>query len=247
MLRHDHVRCLEAAPLSQCAHGHHPGTPPPTGTDVSFLDFLASRSDDMVAEGIAHVTVVGISVLLSTVIGIALGVATYRTERPREIALAVTGSFLTVPSFALFILLLGPLGLGAKPVVVALTMYGLLPIVRNTITGLREVDPAIVESAQGMGMSRRQRLLRIELPLAWPVIITGVRVTTLILVGIATIGAIVLGPGYGNFIFDGLARVGIPVSVNLVLAGILGVIIVAILFDVAFNVLRTLTTSRGIR
>jgi osmoprotectant transport system permease protein len=214
---------------------------------VNFLEFLVNRSDDMVEAGIAHVAVVAISVLLSSVIGVALGVATYRTERPREIALAVTGSFLTVPSFALFILLIGPLGLGAKPVVVALTMYGLLPIVRNTITGLREVDPFVVESAQGMGMNRRQRLVRIELPLAWPVILTGVRVTTLILVGIATIGAIVLGPGYGELIFTGLARVGTPVAVNLVLAGMLGVIVVAILFDVAFYGLRTLTTSRGIR
>lgn len=214
---------------------------------MSFPEFLVNRADDMLEAGIAHVAVVAVSILLATVIGVALGVATYRTERPREIALAVTGVFLTVPSFALFILLIGPLGLGAQPVVVALTMYGLLPIVRNTITGLREVDPAIVESAQGMGMSRRQRLVRIELPLAWPVIITGIRVTTLILVGIATIGAIVLGPGYGELIFTGLARVGTPVAVNLVLAGILGVILVAILFDVAFAVLRTLTTSRGIR
>lgn len=214
---------------------------------VSFLEFLVDRSDDMLAAGIAHILVVGVSVLLSTVIGLTLGVATYRTERAREIVLAVTGSFLTIPSFALFILLIGPLGLGAKPVVVALTLYGLLPIVRNTITGLREVDPSIVESAQGMGMSRTQRLVRIELPLAWPVILTGVRVTTLILIGIATIGAIVLGPGYGELIFTGLARVGTPVAVDLVLAGMLGVIIVAILFDVAFTVLRTLTTSRGIR
>jgi osmoprotectant transport system permease protein len=214
---------------------------------MTFFEFLSSRSDDMLELGLAHIWVVGISVVLSTIIGVGLGVATYRTSRPREIVLAITGSFLTVPSFALFILLIGPLGLGAKPVIVALTMYGLLPIVRNTITGLREVDPSIVESAQGMGMSRNQRLLRIELPLAWPVIITGVRVTTLILVGIATIGAIVLGPGYGELIFTGLARVGSPVAVNLVLAGILGVILVAILFDIAFNVLRTLTTSRGIR
>lgn len=214
---------------------------------MSFLEFLVDRSDDMLEAGIAHIWVVGLSVLLSTVIGLALGLATYRTERAREIVLAVTGSFLTVPSFALFILLISPLGLGAKPVIVALTMYGLLPIVRNTITGLREVDPAIVESAQGMGMSRVQRLVRIELPLAWPVILTGVRVTTLILVGIATIGAIVLGPGYGELIFTGLARVGTPVAVNLVLAGMLGVIVVAILFDVAFIVLRRLTTSQGIR
>ena len=214
---------------------------------MDFVDFLVGRSDDMLELGLEHVVIVGISVLLATVLGVGLGVATYRTQRPREILLGVTGSFLTIPSFALFILLIGPLGLGAKPVVVALTMYGLLPIVRNTITGLLEVDPFIVESAQGMGMSRAQRLRRIELPLAWPVILTGMRVTTLILVGIATIGAIVLGPGYGELIFTGLARVGSPVAVNLVLAGMVGVIAVAILFDVTFTLLRRFTTSRGIR
>lgn len=214
---------------------------------MNFFEFLSRRMDDFVEAGIAHIWVVGVSVLLSTVIGIALGVATYKTQRPREIALAVTGSFLTIPSFALFILMINPLGLGALPVVVALTMYGLLPIVRNTITGLREVDPSIVESAQGMGMNRWQRLRRIELPLAWPVILTGVRVSTLILVGIATIGAVILGPGYGEFIFTGLARVGSPVAVNLVLAGMLGVIIVAILYDIFYNVLGRFTTSRGIR
>ena len=214
---------------------------------MDFFEFLINRSDDMLELGIGHAVLVGVSVLLATVIGVGLGIATYQRERPREVVLAITGAFLTVPSFALFILLIGPLGLGAMPVVVALTMYGLLPIVRNTITGLREVDPAIVESALGMGMSRSQRLLRIELPLAWPVIITGIRVTTLVLLGIAAIGAIVLGPGYGELIFTGLARVGTPVAVNLVLAGTLGVIILAVLFDAFFYVIRKLTTSQGIR
>lgn len=214
---------------------------------MDFFEFLINRSDDMLELGIGHAVLVGVSVLLATVIGVSLGIATYQRERPREVVLAITGAFLTVPSFALFILLIGPLGLGSMPVVVALTMYGLLPIVRNTITGLREVDPAIVESALGMGMSRSQRLLRIELPLAWPVIITGIRVTTLVLLGIAAIGAIVLGPGYGELIFTGLARVGTPVAVNLVLAGTLGVIILAVLFDAFFYVIRKLTTSQGIR
>jgi osmoprotectant transport system permease protein len=214
---------------------------------VNFFEFLVNRADDMLELGIEHAVLVGVSVVLATVIGVSLGIFTYRHERPREIVLAVTGAFLTVPSFALFILLIGPLGLGALPVVVALTMYGLLPIVRNTITGLREVDPAIVESAMGMGMSRTQRLLRIELPLAWPVIITGIRVTTLVLLGIAAIGAIVLGPGYGELIFTGLARVGTPVAVNLVLAGALGVVVLAILFDLLFYAVRKLTTSKGIR
>jgi osmoprotectant transport system permease protein len=214
---------------------------------MNLLEFLNSRRDDMLRLGLEHIAVVGVSVLIATVLGVGLGVATYRRARARELVLAVTSTFLTIPSFALFVLLIGPLGLGAEPVVVALTLYGLLPIVRNTITGLREVPPDVVESAQGMGMGRTQRLVRIELPLAWPVILTGVRVATLILVGIATIGDVVLGPGYGALIFTGLARVGSPVAVNLVLAGMVGVIVVAILFDLAFNVLGKLTTSRGVR
>lgn len=214
---------------------------------MTLIDFLISRRDDMLELGLEHAAVVGVSVLLATVIGVALGVATYQRERPREAVLAVTGAFLTIPSFALFILLMGALGLGARPVVVALTMYGLMPVVRNTITGLREVDPAIVESAMGMGMGRRQRLLRIELPLAWPVIITGVRVSTLVLLGIAAIGSVVLGPGYGEFIFTGLARVGTPVAVNLVLAGTIGVVVLAVLAEILFYVVRRFTTSRGVQ
>ncbi|MGO1606089.1 MAG: ABC transporter permease [Brevibacterium yomogidense] len=214
---------------------------------MNFGEFLIRRADDMLELGLAHAAVVGAAVLISTLIGVALGVLTYQSERARETVLAITGSFLTIPSFALFILLLGPLGLGWKPVLFALVLYGLMPVVRNTITGLRGVDPAVVESAKGMGLSRRQLLLRIELPLAWPVIITGVRVTTLVLLGIAAIGAIVNGPGYGELIFTGLARVGTPVAVNMVLAGTVGVMILAVIFDLAFYAAKRLTTSRGIR
>lgn len=214
---------------------------------MDFFEFLTTRSDDMLELGLEHAAVVGISVLLASVIGVALGVLTYQRQRPRELVLAATGAMLTVPSFALFVILLGVFGLGWLPVVVALTMYGLMPIVRNTVTGLNNVDPAVVESARGMGMTRRQRLLRIELPLAWPVIITGIRVTTLVLLGIAAIGYIVNGPGYGELIFTGLHRVGTPVAVNLVLAGTLGVIILAILYDLLFYAVRRLTTSRGVR
>ena len=214
---------------------------------MGFLEFLLSRSDDVLTLGLQHIAVVLVAVTLASLIGVALGVATYRTERPREIALAVAGAFLTIPSFALLVLFIGPLGLGARNVVVALTMYGLLPVLRNTIIGLRGVDPAVVESAMGMGLDRRQRLLRIELPLAWPVILTGMQVSTLILVGGAAIGAVVLGPGYGELIFAGLYRVGTDVALNLVLAGVLGVVLVALVFEVAFGVLRRLTTSRGLR
>jgi osmoprotectant transport system permease protein len=214
---------------------------------MSILDYLNDQGDRLFDLGIEHLVIVLISVTLSTSIGVTLGILTYRTEAPRQAVLRLTGVFLTIPSFALFGLLIAPLGLGTSPVVVALVMYGLLPIVRNTITGLRTVDPAIVESAQGMGMGRYRRLLRIELPLAWPVIITGVRVSAVIIVGIAAIGAVVNGPGLGKDIFRALARVGTPTAIPQALSAVLGIIIIAILIDLVFTVVARLTTSRGIR
>jgi osmoprotectant transport system permease protein len=214
---------------------------------MGFLEFLQGRWEHLLELTIEHIVVVVVSVTIATVIGIAVGILTYRTERPRELALAVTGTFLTIPSLALFGLFLVWFGLGVAPVIVALVMYGLLPIVRNTIVGLREVDAAVVESAQGMGMSRRRRLLRIELPLAWPVIVTGMRVSTLLVLGIAAIGAYVNGPGLGNDIFSGIARVGTPIAIDLVLGGMLGIVILAVLFDLFFLLVNRLTTSRGLR
>lgn len=201
----------------------------------------------MLQRFVEHTALVAGCVVLAAGIGMLLGLLTYRNAALRTAAIAVTGAFLTIPSFALFVLLLGIFGLGTVPVVVALTMYGLLPVVRNTVTGLLQVDPAIVESAQGMGLSRRQRLLTIELPLAWPIVLTGIRVTTVVLAGIAAIGAIINGPGLGYFIFNGLSRVGTPVAVDLVLTGILGVILVAVLLDAALALLGRLTTSEGLR
>jgi osmoprotectant transport system permease protein len=223
------------------------------GTDVSwwssFVTYLQFTWRDVVQLAIDHVVVVVISVAIATVVGVALGVATYRTDRPRELVLAVTGTILTIPSLALFGLFLGipGLGLGSRSVVLALVLYGLLPIVRNTIVGLREVDPAVVESAQGMGMGRTQRLLRIELPLAWPVIVTGMRVSTLILIGIAAIGAYIQGPGLGQLIFSGLSEIGSATALNEVLAGTAGVIVLAVLFDLVYVVISRLTIRRGIR
>ena len=196
-----------------------------------------------------RVRVLGFSAaLLATAIGVGLGIGTYRTQRPRELVLAITGTILTIPSLALFplFIVLG-LGLGFTPVLLGLVLYGLLPIVRNTIVGLREVDPAVVESAQGMGMGRNRRLLQIELPLAWPVVLTGLRVSTLIIIGIAAIGAFVNGPGLGNDIFTGLARIGTPNAVNLVLGGMLGIVVLAIMFDSFYILVTRLTTSRGLR
>ena len=213
---------------------------------MSFLNYLASRWDHLLELAIAHAEVVFISLLIATAIGVTTGVLVYRRERTAEVVLAVTSTFLTIPSFALFGLLLPIFGLGWLPTIFALVIYALLPIVRNTIVGLRSVDPAIAESAQGMGMSRWSRLFRIELPLAWPVIITGIRVSTLIIVGIAAIAAYVNGPGLGEDIFQGISRIGSAVALNLVLGAVLAIIVLALLFDSFFAVLGKLTTSRGL-
>lgn len=211
--------------------------------------YVQFAKDDLIHDALAHVVVVLVSVFIATVIGIGLGVLTYRTDRPRGLVLAVTGTFLTIPSLALFGLFIAVpgLGLGARSVVLGLVLYGLLPIVRNTIVGLREVDPAIVESAQGMGMGRTERLWRIELPLAWPVILTGMRVSTLVLIGIAAIGAYINGPGLGNEIFSGLSRIGSATALSQALAGTLGVVALAIIFDLAYVLVSRLTTSKGLR
>ncbi len=214
---------------------------------VSFWEYLGDNWDRLKDLLIEHAQIVLMSIAIAVVVGVGLGVLTYRSERPRLAVLAITGVFLTIPSFALFGLLISPLGLGTTPAVVALVMYALLPIVRNTITGLREVEPAVVESAQGMGMGRWRRLARIELPLAWPVIITGVRVSTQILVGIAAIAAVINGPGLGKEIFRALARVGTPTALNQALAAVLGIVILGLLLDIGYLLLARLTTSRGIR
>ena len=213
---------------------------------MGFLRYLASRWEHLLELAIAHAQVVFLSLLIATVIGVTAGVLVYRRERSAEVVLAVTSTFLTIPSFALFGLLLPVFGLGWTPTVFALVVYALLPIVRNTVVGLRSVDPAITESAQGMGMSRWRRLFEIELPLAWPVILTGVRVSTLIIVGIAAIAAYVNGPGLGEDIFQGISRIGSATALNLVLGAVLAIVLLALIFDGFFALLGKLTTSRGL-
>jgi osmoprotectant transport system permease protein len=186
--------------------------------------------------------------LIGSVVGLTLGMTVHRRPRARTTAINVCGLILTVPSLAMYALLLALLGtIGTVPVVVALALYSLLPIVRNTVTGLTGVDAAVVEAAQGVGMGRWRRLVSIELPLAWPVVVTGIRVSAVLLVGVAALGPIIGGPGLGELIFSGLRVISSPNAVNLALMGTLGVVLVGMLLDGAFLVLTRVTTSRGIR
>lgn len=214
---------------------------------ADFVTYLERRWDDLLADVIDHAMVVGVTLVIATAVGVTVGVLTWQRPTARSAAIAISATFLTIPSFAMLGLLIPLFGLGWTPTVVALVLYSLLPIVRNTIVGLREVDPALVEAGRGVGMSSSRVLRSVQLPLAWPVIITGIRVSAQLTIGIAAIAAYVEGPGLGNPIFDGLARLGSRNALNSALAGTLGVVILALLVDLGFVLIRRLTTSRGIR
>ena len=195
-------------------------------------------------DAIRHVDLTLAAVALAVLVGLTLGLLTYRRRWLGSLATTTTAAFLTIPSIALLGILIGPFGLGLTNVLCALVLYALLPITRNTIVGLRGVDPAVVDAAHGMGLGRARVLWRVRLPLAWPVILSGIRVSTQITIGIAAIGAYVKGPGLGNEIFDGLGRFGSVNSLNQVLTGTLGIVVLALLFDLAFVVVGKLTTWR---
>jgi len=214
---------------------------------VSFFEYLSERWPDIVPLLIEHAQVVLIAVAIATVIGVGLGMAIQGHRAASNIALAITGAMLTIPSFALFGLLIPLLGLGNAPTIVALVLYAIFPILRNTVTGLESVPAEIEDAALGMGLSGPRRLISIRLPLAWPVIITGVRVAMIMNVAIAAIAAAVSGPGLGQLIFNGLARIGGANSLNDTLAGVLGVALLALAIDLLFVGFIRLTTSRGLR
>ncbi|WP_338779443.1 ABC transporter permease [Streptomyces sp. DG1A-41] len=214
---------------------------------MNFWEYLANRHQQLLTDTYQHASAVFQCMVVATVLGVLIGVATYRSEWAGNLATTATATVLTVPALALIGLLIPVVGLGVAPTVIALTLYGLLPVVRNAIVGLRGVDPSLVDAATGIGMSRPARLLRIELPLAWPPILTGIRVATQMLMGIAAIAAYASGPGLGNIIFRGLASLGSANALNQVLAGTLGIIVLALLFDAAYVLIGRLTIPRGIR
>ncbi|GHJ36528.1 ABC transporter permease [Streptomyces sp. TS71-3] len=214
---------------------------------MNFWDYLAGRHQQLLADTFQHASAVFQCIVVATVLGVLVGALTYRSDWAGTLAMTTGSTLLTIPSLAMIGLLVPIAGLGVAPTVIALTLYGLLPIVRNSVVGLRGVDATLVDAAKGIGMSRTARLLRVELPLAWPAILTGIRVSTQLLMGIAAIAAYASGPGLGNEIFRGIASLGSRNALNQVLAGTLGIVILALLFDAAYVLIGRLTIPRGIR
>jgi len=203
--------------------------------EVNFIfEFLVKRWDDILEMSLGHTGVVLVSLAVAAIIALTLGFLSWNRPFLASSSLAVTGIFLTIPALALLAFMIPLFGLGWVPTVVALSVYSLLPILRNTIVGLSSVPRELMESARGMGLSKSQVLFQIQMPLAWPMILSGLRVSAQLIVGVATIAAYVAGPGFGTYIFRGLASLGSVNALNFAIIGTVGVIILALVIDGLF-------------
>jgi osmoprotectant transport system permease protein len=209
---------------------------------MGFFDYMFRNGDLVVRLTLQHLQLVGIAIFAAIVVGIPLGVVASRNLQLKRWALGFANVMQTVPSLALFGFLIPATGIGARTAVIALALYALLPILRNTCAGIAGVDRAVVEAARGMGMTPFQMLVQVELPLAMGVVFAGVRVATVTSVGVATIAAAVGAGGLGTFIFQGLTMV----NNGVILAGAIPAALLAITADAAFGfVERRLTPVTG--
>lgn len=225
--------------------------------DLSMLKEYATRAPAFWAEARTHLGLAFGSVAIATIVGVPLGVLCYKVKPLRAAVLNVLNIVQTIPSIALFGLLIAPLawvaanipgasaigisGIGVAPAMVALFAYSLLPIVSNTVVGLQSVSPAAVDAAKGMGMTGAQRLFAVELPLAFPVILTGIRIVLVQNIGLATIAALIGGGGFGVFVFQGIGQT----AMDLVLLGAVPTVALAFAAAVVLDALVEMTSRGG--
>src|ERR1700675_2083277 len=204
---------------------------------MSLVEFFLRHQREILAATVEHIWLVGVTMLLSVAIGVPLGVLVTRRPWLSRPILGGANIAETIPSLALFGFLLPVPWLGARAdrlAITALTLYALLPIIRNTAAGIAGVNPAVRESARAMGMTERQILFEVEMPLALPTVLAGVRVATVLTIGVATIAAAVGAGGLGEFIFRGLAMVSDP----LILAGAIPAAVLAIGADALLGLIE---------
>jgi len=190
-----------------------------------------------------HIEITLIAVSISTVIGVAIGIYITRHQRMAGTVIGIAGVLYTIPSLALFGILIPFIGIGLKPTLIALVLYSQLALVRNTFVGIVHIDPAIREAGKGMGMSNWQFLRMVELPVALPVIMAGVRTAAVMNIGTATIAAYIGAGGLGWLIFRGIASV----NTEQILAGAVPVILLAVGVDYLFILLERALTPAGRR
>ncbi|WP_208646395.1 ABC transporter permease [Mesorhizobium waimense] len=223
---------------------------------LSILKEYANRADSFWAEGSKHITLALGSLAVAAVVGLPLGILCHRVEKLRAGVLNVLNIIQTIPSIALFGLLIAPLGwvathvpgaaelgirgIGTAPAFVALFLYSLLPVVANTVVGLAGVPRAANDAARGMGMTDRQRLFGVEFPLAFPVILTGIRIVLVQNIGLATIAALIGGGGFGVFVFQGVGQT----AMDLVLLGAVPTVALAFVAAIILDAVIEMTATK---
>lgn len=210
---------------------------------MSWIDFITSNADTLLNLVWEHLHIVGVSLLASLVIGITIGLFISRHDRIAAVVLSILGVIMTIPSLAMFALMIPFLGIGLEPAWMALTLYALLPIVQNTYVAVKNVDESTIEAGQGMGMTDLQIMMRVQLPLALPVIIAGVRTAVILMVGIAAIAAYIGAGGLGEYILWGMYQL----HDEKIIAGALTVSILAISCDLLMSGMERALVPKGIR
>lgn len=206
----------------------------------SFFQFINQESDKLLNQTLQHIGLTFISLFIAILVALPLGIFISRRVKLAGPILGIAGILQTIPSIALLGVMIPVLGIGVKPAIVALFLYALLPIIRNTYTGITNIDAQILEAAKAMGMSNYQILKKIELPLAYPVIMAGIRTATVINVGVATLAAYIAAGGLGEFIFGGIALN----NSNMILAGAIPAALLAIIFDFLLSHLQKVTFKK---
>ncbi|HMD30829.1 MAG TPA: ABC transporter permease [Candidatus Acidoferrales bacterium] len=201
---------------------------------MNFLDYLLAHPREVLTLTLEHLSLAGISVGIAVLVGVPLGVTIARRPAIANAVLGLVNSIHVVPSLALFGFLFAVPWIGERAprmAILALSLYALLPILRNVCAGILGVDPAVVEAGRGLGLTDRQLLLRVELPLALGVIVAGVRVAAVLAIGITTIAAAIGAGGLGELIFRGLAMV----NTSLIFAGALPAAVLALAADLSLG------------
>ncbi|WP_285889308.1 glycine betaine ABC transporter substrate-binding protein [Paenibacillus glycanilyticus] len=210
---------------------------------MNLLEIFTSRKEDILRATLEHIQISLIALIIAIVISIPTGLLLTRFPKLAPPVIGVASLFQTIPSLALLGFMIPILGIGVTPAIVALTVYALLPILRNTYTGVMNVEKPIKEAGIGMGMTSLQVMLKVELPLALTVIMAGIRTATVMIIGVATLASLIGAGGLGDLIFRGISTV----NTDLILAGTIPVALIALLFDYLLGRMGRWMTPRGLR
>lgn len=208
-----------------------------------FLDTIISRWPMVIDSLISHMWLTVISLGFAILIAVPLGILLTRYRNISDFIIGIASVFQTIPSLALLGFMIPFFGIGTKPAIIALTIYGLLPILRNTYTGIIGVYPGAKEAGTGMGMTSSQILFMVEIPLSLSIIMAGIRTATVLIIGVTTLASLVGAGGLGDLIFRGISSV----NSGLILAGAVPAAILAIFFDLLLKLFEKKATPKGLR